>query len=54
MSKGQNHKVAFKPKNVGTTIKRILQYIKAYWLQLILVILLVLISSVASISEHIC
>jgi ATP-binding cassette subfamily B multidrug efflux pump len=49
MSKGQNHKVAFKPKNVGTTIKRILQYMKAYWLQLILVILLVLISSVASI-----
>ncbi len=46
-----NHKSrgAYKPKNVGQTIKRILSYMRAYWIQLILVILLVLISSSASI-----
>jgi len=42
--------VAMKPENTGKTIKRILEYLRPYKLQLILVMLLVIVSSAASIA----
>lgn len=51
MSKpNHKHHAAFKPKNTGKTIKRILEYMKPYKIQLVLVLLLVVVSSVASIA----
>lgn len=44
------HHGAMKPKNAGKTMKRILDYMKPYKLQLILVMLFVIISSGASIA----
>lgn len=46
----RKHHAAYRPKNAGKTIKRILYYMKPYRLQLILVMLFVLISSGAQIA----
>lgn len=47
---GRRHNVPFKPKNMGKTIKRILEYMRPYKIQLIIVMVLVIVSSLASIA----
>jgi len=46
----RGHNVPFRPKNVGKTVKRILEYMKPYKIKLILVMILVIVSSFASIA----